>query len=259
VYAATSVRFIGDDSVDPRAQLDTILGLQEDPGATPFAFLDSLYLQLLHTVLHKMLPESNPKPFLDRFQAVVGSIVLLRDPLPLDALARFVKHDDVGVSAILSQLHSVIIPPVENNDAPRIYHPSFPDFITDPSRCSDRRFTIITVPTQERRHALRCFELMSESLRRDLAGIGDASLLNSEVEGFVQKVEDAIPSELQYACRYWASHLSRVEHGDEAVVRALKDFLMRSLLWWFEAMSLVGGIRMASGLIQEAHDWAVCA
>jgi hypothetical protein len=90
-----------------------------------------------------------------------------------------------------------------------------------------------------------------------MAGIGDASLLNNEVEDFDLKVQDAMPSELQYACRYWASHLSCVEHGDEAVARALKGFLMRSLLWWFEAMSLVGGIRMASGLIEEAHRWAV--
>jgi hypothetical protein len=100
---------------------------------------------------------------------------------------------------------------------------------------------------------------MSKALRRDLAGIGDASLLNSEVEDFARKVQDAVPSELQYACRYWASHLSCVEHGDEAVMWALKDFSMRSLLWWFETMSLVGSIRIASGLVQEAHRWAVCA
>jgi hypothetical protein len=255
VYAATSVRFIGDGSVsDPRAQLDAILGLQEAPGATPFAFLDNLYLQLLHTAL----PKSNPGPFLERFQAVVGSIILLRDPLPLDALARFVKYDNSRVSAVLTKLHSVIIPPLRNNEAPRIYHPSFPDFLTNPSRCSDRRFTI-TVPTRERRLAFRCFELMSKSLRRDLAGIGDASLLNSEVEDFARKVQDAVPSELQYACRYWASHLSCVEHGDKAVMWALRNFSMQSLLWWFEAMSLIGSTRIASGLIQEAHRWAVCA
>ena len=91
-----------------------------------------------------------------------------------------------------------------------------------------------------------------------MAGIGDPSLLNSEVEDFDRKVKDAIPSELRYACRYWASHLSRVKHGDEAVVRALNVFLVKSLLWWFEAMSLVGSIRIASGLIQDAHRWLVC-
>jgi hypothetical protein len=94
---------------DPQAQLDAILGLQQAPGATPFALLDNLYLQLLHAALS----ESNPGPFLKRFQAVVGCIILLRDPLPFDMLARFVVLDDDRVFVVLSQLHSVIIPPSE--------------------------------------------------------------------------------------------------------------------------------------------------
>jgi hypothetical protein len=183
---------------------------------TTFSELDGLYLQILHATL----PNQNPMIVLDRFKAVVGSIVLLRDPLPLDALERFVNHDsDDPVRTVLSQLHSVIIPPSENNDVPRIYHPSFPDFLTDPSRCLDP-FTIV-VPTHERWHTLRCFELMSEYLRRDIAGIEDPSLLNSEVKEFEQSVQRAIPPELRYARLYWASHLVCVGHGGEGVIRKL--------------------------------------
>ena len=68
-----------------------------------------------------------------------------------------------------------------------------------------------------------------------------------------------IPSGLQNACRYWTAHLSWVQHGDEAVMRALKDFSMRSLLWWIEAMGLMGSIFIAAGSIHEAHRWAECA
>ena len=71
---------------------------------------------------------------------------------------------------------------------------------------------------------------MSNTLKRDLAGISDPLLLNIEVDDFDQKVEDAMPLEVRYACRYWTAHLLRVEHGDEAVVRALKEFSMRSIL-----------------------------
>ena len=148
--------------------------------------------------------ETNPGIVLTRFQAVVGSIILLRDPLPLDALARFVEFDDDKVSVVLSQLHSVILPPSGDHDVPRIYHPSFPDFLTDPDRCSDSRF-VISIPAHERLHAIRCFKLMSSSLKRDLAGIGDASLSNSEVKESDRKV---MPPEVQYACLYWPAHLS---------------------------------------------------
>ena len=257
VYAATSVRLIGDDIVDdPENQLRVVLGLEKVPEpVTTFFELDGLYLQILHATL----PKQNPTIVQNRFQAVVGSIVLLRDPLPLDALARFVNYDSVGpVRTVLSQLHSVIIPPLENTDVPRIYHPSFPDFLIGQSRCSDPRFTIV-VPEHERRHTLRCFELMSKCLRRDIASIRDPSLLNSEVEEFEQRIQRAIPPELRYACLYWASHLLCVEHGDRDVIGALNDFLMRSLLWWFEAMSLIGGIFNIAGTIKEVQRWVVCA
>lgn len=254
VYAATAVRFIANGRIcNPRKQLEVILGSRKVQNATPFADLDGLYLQLLLATL----PESNPTDVQERFQAVVGSIILLRDPLPLDALARFVEYDDYEVSAELSYLHSVIIPPATSSDVSRIYHPSFRDFLTMPSRCSDARFRIITVPTHERRHTLRCFELMSNTLKQDIAGIGDASLLNVEVEEFERRVENAIVLEVRYACRFWTAHLSFAEHGDSAVAEALKEFSMRSMLWWFEAMSLIGSIPMAAGCILEARRWAV--
>jgi hypothetical protein len=98
---------------------------------------------------------------------------------------------------------------------------------------------------------------MSMFLKRDLANIRDPSLLNTEVDEFEQNVQLAIPLEVQYACRYWSVHLSCVEHGDETVVRALNKFLMWSLLWWFEAMSLIGSIPIATGSIQMAQRWAV--
>jgi hypothetical protein len=173
-------------------------------------------------------------------------------------LARFIEYDDIDVSAILSHLHSVIIPPLMNNDAPQIYHPSFPDFLTDPERCSDPRF-VISVGAHERRLSLQCFVVMKMYLKRNLTGIRDPSLLNCEVKDFEQEVDNTVPFELRYACRYWAAHLSCVEHGDEAVVQALRDFSMGSLLWWFEAMSLIGSAFTAAGSIQEAHRWAVCA
>jgi hypothetical protein len=107
VYAATSVRFIGDKSVrNPRRQLRAIVSVQEAPGATPFTDLDELCLQLLLSIL----PKSDASFVLDRFQVVVDSLIVLREPLPVDALARFAKYDTDDVTAVVSHLHSVIIP-----------------------------------------------------------------------------------------------------------------------------------------------------
>jgi AAA ATPase domain len=258
IYAATSIRFIGDTRVrDPRGHLRLILDtqLRKESEATPYSQLDSLYVG----VLRNSLSDSNRKAIVKRFQTVVGSIVLLREPLPLGSLAQFVQLTLVDVDTALRHLRSVIIPPSIPDEAPRIYHPSFRDFITDPSRCSIPEFVIVAVPDQELRHALRCFELMATFLRQDIAGISDVSLLNSEVEGLEEKVREALPAEVQYACRYWASHLSRVELGEERMVEALERFSMRSILMWFEAMSLIGSVYSAVTPMEVPCRWAVSA
>jgi NACHT domain len=257
VYAATAIRFIGDDRVqDPRRHLSLILNTSsvQQAGATPYSQLDELYTG----VLRNSLSRYNRRENVGRFQIVVGSMVLLREPLPLDSLARFVQYKGEVVEATLRHLHSVIIPPSNIHEAPRIYHPSFLEFIMDPSRCSIAEFVIVPVPEQELRHALRCFKLMAKYLKRDVASISDPSLLNREVDGLERKVRDALPPEVQYACRYWASHLSCVQVGEKKLVEVLEMFLMQSLLWWFEAMSLISSVSVAASSVQEAQRWAVC-
>ncbi|KAF9517546.1 hypothetical protein BS47DRAFT_1389797 [Hydnum rufescens UP504] len=256
VYAATAIRFIGDDRVqDPRRHLSLILdtGSVQDTGATPYSQLDDLYKGVLRNSLSPYNRQENVK----RFQVVVGSIVLLREPLPQNSFARFVQYEGEVVEATLRHLHSVIVPPSNIHDAPRIYHPSFLEFILDPLRCSMMEFVIVPVPEQELRHATRCFELMEKYLKRDVASISDPTLLNREVDGLERKVSDALPLEVQYACRYWASHLSHVELGERKLVEALDMFSMQLLLWWFEAMSLISSTSTAVSSIQEAHRWAI--
>jgi AAA ATPase domain len=256
VYAATAIRFIGNDRArDPRRYLRLILDTEtlRKSRVTPYSHLDGLYME----VLCSSLPPYNDEEILTRFQIVVGSIVVLREPLPLHSLANFVQYETYVVEACLSHLHSVIIPPSNAHEAPRIYHPSFLEFITDPSRCSMPEFVIVPKPEQELRHTVRCFELMGTHLKRDIAGISDPSLLNKEVDGFAEKVSEALLPEVQYACRYWASHLLCVEFGERRLMEALEGFSKRSILWWFEAMSLLGNVTNAVRSIEEAYRWAV--
>ncbi|KAF9512010.1 hypothetical protein BS47DRAFT_1363413 [Hydnum rufescens UP504] len=255
IYAATAIRFIGDDRVrDPQTHLRLILNTEslQQAGVTPYLQLDNLYME----VLRNSLSPFNHREILKRFQIVVGSIVLLHEPLPLHSLANFVQYGVRIVEDSLLHLHSVIVPPSNIHEAPRIYHPSFLEFITDTSRCSIPEFVIVAVPEQELRHAIRCFELMAKHLKRDVAGISDPSLLNRDVEGFEEKVKAALSPEVRYACLYWTSHLSRVEIGEARIMEALEAFAMRSILWWFEAMSLLESVSNAVNLIKEAHNWA---
>jgi hypothetical protein len=108
VYAATALRFIGDDRVpDPHRHLSLILSTRsiQQAGATPYSQLDNLYMG----VLRNSLSLYNHRENVVRFQIVIGSIVLLREPLPLHSLAQFVQCEGEVVEATLRHLHSVTI------------------------------------------------------------------------------------------------------------------------------------------------------
>jgi hypothetical protein len=253
VYAATSLRFIGNDRVrNPLKQLEVLLGVRVAVNAKPYAQLDQLYLQ----VLRSALPEDTEEDLILRFHWVVGSIVLLRDPLSVNSLSLFIKYDAEEVSDALYHLHSIILPPSSFEEAPRIYHPSFPDFITSSSRCSEPTF-LVDVPRHEKRLVLRCLDVMISTLKRDTLDIGNSYHLNSELDSLMKAIDKHVPAEVQYSCHHWASHLSKVTVGDDEVIKVLAQFAFQKLLNWIEVMSLLNLSGLAVSSMRDAHEWAV--
>ncbi|KAJ3748197.1 hypothetical protein EV360DRAFT_2936, partial [Lentinula raphanica] len=107
IYAATVVKFVADDYVDdPKDQLHLILKSKVSlDQSSPFADLDDLYLQ----VLECSLPQGQPNTkLIDRFQEIIGTIVLLREPLPLEDLEKFLDITSGAASSALKFLHSLI-------------------------------------------------------------------------------------------------------------------------------------------------------
>ena len=246
VYAAISIRFIGNDRVrHPKKQLKDLLAAQttvDDPN--PYAQLDQLYLQCLRSAL----PDSAPKTLIRRFRLVVWSIVLLRDPLSVNSLSRFIKcYDADEVSDALYYLHSIILTPSSPEEAPRIYHPSFSDFITNPARCSEPKF-LVDVPKHEKFLVLQCLDAMRSDteFKLNILDIGKRVRFRYH---FRSKTEIDSLNEVQYSCLHWVSHLCKVAVGDEEVVKVLNDFASEKLSDWIEVMNLSG--------LTASHEWAV--
>jgi len=67
---------------------------------------------------------------------------------------------------------------------------------------------------------------------------------------------------LAYACRYWADHLSLValpKNLTENCVRMVDEVVRTRLLYWIEALSLLGDIYVAMPSIAEVGHWySVC-
>src|SRR5258708_2883816 len=254
IWAATAVKFIGDIHIlNPDGQLQIILN-RSASSQKPYAELDELY----HMVLSKGV--SNPDCMLD-FQHVLATIVLLRNPMSLQTISKFLQIPDIRNLLIHTQ--SIIPLPQDPEGKVEIYHPSFPDFITDSSRCHDDRFRV-DVAGCEGQMSLCCLELLTTGLPDAVYEIVPWHSLNASIANLTTKLTSVVGLEVQYACQFWASHLGKVVLVDEELGLALEKFTGVGvgkgngyLLKWVMVMSMMGGVHDASRSLQGLLSWLV--
>ena len=74
-------------------------------------------------------------------------------------------------------------------------------------------------------------------LKKDICNLQHPGVLVSTIEK--NEVEEFLPPEVQYACRYWACHLQRSNTALFDNDRVY-NFLRKHFLHWLEALSLIG-------------------
>ena len=94
---------------------------------------------------------------------------------------------------------------------------------------------------------------MRTTLRFNICGLETSCVANADVDDLEQRVKDGIPESLQYSCLYWATHLTTANR--KAVSQHLLDFLWSlTALYWFEALSLIGGLRKGLSALQDVMN-----
>lgn len=235
IAAATAVRFIKPirGSYDPQVRLKTLLDAHENGrfmNSHPFEYLDVMYTQILDMAFAGSLPSDT----FANFRTIVGTIVLAYGRLTVAELAELLQMQG-KVGNILADLHSVIQVP-DGDGLVHARHLSFPDYLTNELRCTNKRF-FINPPLHHAEIARFCVENMMRLLRRDICDIQDRTKMNSDIDP--KKIKERIPGDLQYACRYWALHLSECSI-DESLVSLVDSFVSKYILYWIEALSLIG-------------------
>ena len=169
IIASTAIKFLLDDRrCNPKAQMRDLMQViaVDGTGVTPLNTLDEVYTQILSVAI----PSNSSREILSRFHSVIGTIVLLQDPLPLRPLAILLHTDPDDVKGSLAHLQSIIFLSGPE-DTPRIYHKSFPDFTTDARRCShDPRFHV-SIGIQHACIARNCFRVMDEQLHANICDL----------------------------------------------------------------------------------------
>jgi hypothetical protein len=232
IYAATVCRYVGSKGSNPIAFLKKVLQYQKGT----FSQLDRTYLPVLDQLLSEQ-EEDEKETWLQAFRDIVGSIVVLESPLSITSLACLLRLSHEDVKCRLDSLHSVLSVPNSEDVPVRLLHLSFREFLVDAKKQGKIRFWVDEKSTHDKL-ASCCLELMSgqSGLRQDMCSLVDPGALRSEIDDGT--VASSLPPELQYACRYWISHLTQSkEHIVDGDTTHL--FLQEHLLHWLEAMSLM--------------------
>jgi hypothetical protein len=244
IFAFTVSRYI---SANPRRNLATMLLQSRDKSLTG---LKGTYLPILDQVVASEGDGEQKDRILD-FKTVVGSIVLLYDPLSASALARLLKVEAGDIGRVLRPLHSVLnIPRASDGKIDRmtpitLFHLSFRDFLLDPELKSQNVFWVQADETH-RTLGMRCIRLLeSGGLKEDVCGVLRPGTRRADVAK--SSVHASLPEDVAYACCYWIRHMSMSNSRlhDEGAVH---QFLQKHLLHWMEALSW---LRKASDVIHS--------
>ncbi|KAJ7920175.1 hypothetical protein B0H13DRAFT_2425626 [Mycena leptocephala] len=226
IFAATSVKFIEDPFYsNPRKQLVLLL---RNTGrvvgrSSPFDRLDQLYTEILNLAYPDICYQQ-----LRVLKTVLGSILHIRDSISPLGLENLLSLGPGRVRETLLRLHSVVIVPESDSQCIRLLHPSFFDFLTDPSRCP---IPLLAVKFEEQN------TLLALSCLRAMNGL-------AEVTDLAVRISAHIPAHVKYAIRHWAYHLSASILTD-TLLDAFNQFCSQHLLHWIEVCSLLGELRQA--------------
>ena len=254
VYAVATVKFLDSNIHLTQHRLEVILklpGSSAPEGSTRFnssATLDSLYTSILLAAFSE-----GDSDVYSKIRTTIGTIVMVVNPLPPPAIAQLTGLTTEEVMLYLRPIQSLLVVGEDPDHPVRPFHKSFPDFITDPSRCIDTRFH--TSPTRLHLElAINCLRLMNSQLEQDLLSLPEYSL-NSEVEDLQTRIDGRVSLALQYACRSWHNHLTETRGETTDVIPFLRDFMESKFLAWLEVLSVLGDMRSASVGLEKLLEW----
>ena len=188
------------------------------------------------------------------FKTVVGTVLLVFNPLSVRALSDLLGVP--GISTTLRSLHSLLLVPMGKDTPIQIFHKSFPDFLTDPGRCTDQRF-FVDPSICHREIVLSCLSVMKGQLKKNICGLDDCVILG-EVKGLSTQWRTHIGDALEYACQFWTNHLAKTPcRGPEVeeVQKEIEKFFTTQLLFWIEVLSLVGKLDIGVYALNNIQQW----
>jgi hypothetical protein len=263
IHAATVVKYVSEREVEEqKGLLRRLLSSSPGPsrrrtrGAT--AMLDQLYLQILETSLVVRQDRDDPDAFQDCLSILhtfLCTVERTSTAVVVAILNASIADPDAELDAgmaegVLNRLHAVLY---RQGGKVMSFHKSFSDFLFDKTR-SQRFFC-----DQEQHHqrlAEGCFAIMNEQLRLNIANIPSSFYLDCDNPSLASSIEANILPPLRYASANWGDHLALASpEAKHDLARLLSSFLQLGILFWMEAMNLLGQRGRCQGILRSVQQW----
>jgi len=255
IYASTVVKFVSSPHHPPDERLDIIVSLPHDTSHEGRLGIDLLYTQVLEQAFHDV--DSHEHEVYSHFKSVVGTVLLIFHPLSINTLSDLLRSCGTPsrISSSLQTLHSALLVPASTEEPVRIFHKSFPDFLTDPGQCTDHQFFIDPL-TYHKEILLSCLNVMKERLKRNICHVDNHAVL-SEIKDLPTLRATYIGSTLEYACQFWTNHLVKISDisGVEEVCNAIDNFFTTGFLFWIEVLVLTENLDIGVYALNDIEKW----
>ncbi|UDD64869.1 hypothetical protein AFCA_012070 [Aspergillus flavus] len=210
-------------------------------GRTPLSWaVDNMHSGVLVLLLDKSGLES--MVHIQKFRDIVGAIITLQASVSVDTLARLLG---IPMSDILDQLNSL------QSLHPSLHMPTDPNALIEFLHLHFRYFllhttTALRVEKKEmhKKIADRCLYIMNSLLKENICDLPSNASEFDDIKD--QTIDQCLPKHLQYSCYHWAYHVAQSNGpvSDEVI-----SFLEQHFLHWLEAVSIMGRIYDALGIL----------
>jgi hypothetical protein len=256
IFASTVVKFVASQHYQPYTRLARIISLPQDTSQEGEFGLNHLYTQVLMQAFCDV--DSGAEELYQDFRSVVGAVLLVFNPLSIKNLSGLLCGFDTpsNITTILRPFHSLLLVPDNMEEPVRIFHKSFPDFLTNPDQCKDKNFFVDPLAHHEEL-LLSCLNLMKEKLKRNICNLDDYTTLD-EVEDLPTQRRVCIGEPLEYACHFWTKHLLKAPRsgsGAERVQKAIDKFFTTHLLCWIEVLILMRSLDIGIYALNDIKEW----
>ncbi|KAJ5337293.1 uncharacterized protein N7506_005315 [Penicillium brevicompactum] len=210
IHAATVCRFVRDGGWLAVERLTRLVETQKSDSAE--LELDRMYKTVLEYSFASVtdgLNQEEVEKVHQLFQRIVGAIMVSFDAMSTESLAMLLGVKWESIFTTLSAFHSVIDVPKCQHDPIRILHPTFREFLLDPSRRGDK-FQFILAKDAHGYLLTGCFACLMSQLRRNILDISKPGAKAQKVSA--GKINACISRELQYSSRYWWDHFQNSDN-----------------------------------------------